>query len=552
MKKKFSLSFLIIVCLIGIIPMLILSSVVGVTSYKTLINEIETSTEHMLQVTTEGMANYFADYNPEVEEKEYSYIDSLKNDNIELTLFIGQTRYMTSILDESGKRIEGTDASPEVIEMVIDRKQTYHSTDTMINGEPYYTYYVPLLDYEGNVFGMVFAGEKAETVLESEHKMSNTIMLTLVIGIVFFTAVCFFVAKIIARPMKEIQDRANKISNGLISEQWEIKSIATETIGIRDALKHIQVNLSDIVSNTQRLTNNIISDMETIDLATDNVAATSQQITVTMSELATATQNMADSTVDVNHQADDMGADINEIARNTEELFNSSNVIQEASSSSMLSLNAMAKGNDKSQRAVSDIVAQIEVTAKAVHGVTEAVDMINEISDQTKLLSLNASIEAARAGEAGKGFAVVAMEIQKLAEQSGQGVAQIDALAKEMIENSNMSMKLSKDIEQIIKQQNNDIQDVETKFNALVVAIDKSLECINVLNENINKIEKVKQSIIGDVSELSAVAEENSASNEEVTASVETVSAAMQEIAANVTSCKNVCDSLRDSLKIFK
>ena len=553
MKKdrKRSINFLTIIMLVGLVPLISVSSIIGISAYNILVDEVESATEHNLMVAAEGLANYYANYDLSG-EKDRTYIDQFVNDDIDLTLYVGDERYMTSIKDATGNRIEGTKASDTIVTKVLRNAESYHSTDTVIEGTKYFTYYVPVINSSGVVIGMAFAGEKHETVLSVEQHLTNSIVIVIISGVISFAILCFLAAKVITKPLKAIVAKAGRLADGYVHEPIVVKSIATETIAIIDAMSSIQRNLRAIVDSIGMAANNINSEMDTVDSATDNIAATSQEISTTMGELANATQSMAENVQNVNAQIIDIGEDINVMANGTTSLYNCSMEIQEASSSAMVSLGTMSKSNDVSKQAIEEIVEQISTTAKAIRGITEAVDMINEISEQTKLLSLNASIEAARAGEAGKGFAVVATEIQKLAEQSSQGVAQIDALAQEMINDSDRTVKLSTEISAIVNQQDVDIRDVEDKFNVLTQAIDESLNYINQLNENITEINSVKEVIITDVSGLSAIAEENSASNEEITASVETVSASMQEIAANVTECKQLCNQLKEALRAFK
>ena len=83
-----------------------------------------------------------------------------------------------------------------------------------------------------------------------------------------------------------------------------------------------------------------------------------------------------------------------------------------------------------------NIIETIENLAEKSKSIATIIEAINEIAEQTTLLSLNASIEAARAGEAGKGFAVVAQEIRKLADESirsAEEIAQIKGITAEEV-----------------------------------------------------------------------------------------------------------------------
>lgn len=88
-------------------------------------------------------------------EISYQFIDSLKAADIEQTLFIGDERFISSIIDEKGKRNEGTKAEPEIWEQV-KAGNDYKASGVEIQGEKYYVYYSPVYSDDGEILGMAF------------------------------------------------------------------------------------------------------------------------------------------------------------------------------------------------------------------------------------------------------------------------------------------------------------------------------------------------------------------------------------------------------------
>ena len=165
MKKR--LSFLQTILLIGCVPLI--AAIVILTAYSAnkIEGELVDSTYLRLKACSTSVEQYFSwDIREGILEKDevsYEFIDSLKEDNIEQTFFVGDTRFITSILDEQGDRVEGTQASSDIWD-VIQTGQDYRSDGVYILGEEYYVYYMPVYSDDGEVIGMAFSGEKASIV----------------------------------------------------------------------------------------------------------------------------------------------------------------------------------------------------------------------------------------------------------------------------------------------------------------------------------------------------------------------------------------------------
>ena len=179
-------------------------------------------------------------------------------------------------------------------------------------------------------------------------------------------------------------------------------------------------------------------------------------------------------------------------------------------------------------------------------------DAITEITEQTNLLSLNASIEAARAGDAGKGFAVVASEIGKLAEQSKKSTEQITVLIEEIQEKADIVVQAMNGTKEINQEQNQAVTKTEKIFNDISASITDLTGKVIEVKSSVDEMQVQKQIFVTQIESTSAISEETAASTEEVTASAERVTETMSRFSQNTEDLKQLAEKLKKEIDKFK
>ncbi|MBK6605020.1 MAG: hypothetical protein IPG24_05920 [Leptospiraceae bacterium] len=169
------------------------------------------------------------------------------------------------------------------------------------------------------------------------------------------------------------------------------------------------------------------------------------------------------------------------------------------------------------EKNINDAMAAMEQIKVKTNKITEFTSLISEISDQTNLLSLNASIEAARAGEYGRGFAVVAMEVTKLAEKTMTSVKEVKSIIHDTIKTVNHGYACVNDSSESLKKLIQNVQKVQSssqKINVQIVKqedntikISKSskalAEFLEMVIENVGEEKKVTNQMLSSVEEFS-------------------------------------------------
>ena len=549
------LDFLRVIMLIGSVPLLSAIIILTICAAMKMENELETSTYARLRACAISVQKYFEwDIREEILEKDdvsYEFIDSLQKDEIELTFFEGDTRFITSIKDKSGNRVEGTKASEEVWNIVKTGKD-YQSDGIDISGAKYYVYYTPVCTDDGKVIGMAFAGEKEAIVNDARNNlMISFVKIALVLTVVYLI-ILIWLARIIRKPIAKTAADIENIANGNISNEISGSSQIAETDKLITASRILKEKLNDIVSGVNEHVLNLQQDTASLKERADFCNDGTKQISQAMEELSVTAVTLAENVQDVNAKSLEMGNAITDIDGDVQVLSDNSNHMDKANEDAAKSIETVLDSSNRSSAIVEKITNQIEETNQAISSINEAVDLIMDITGQTSLLSLNASIEAARAGQAGRGFAVVADEIKKLSEQSTQGADTIKQVADNIFEKSNESVALVNEVRELIGKEQEDISVTKESFEILSKTINDNLVAVSRISEKTKQLDTIKQAIIGNINDLSAISEENAASNQEVSANITNIAESIDEMNAATGHVNNISEELAQLMEYFK
>ena len=341
---------------------------------------------------------------------------------------------------------------------------------------------------------------------------------SLLLGVVILAVavvIAAFLVKRITKPLNQVTEVINetaKLKLSLPEYMDKLCARKDEAGVIGRAVKEMSEYLHDVVSKIDEANSNISSNMEKLEESSNQVhtlcmdnSATIQQLAASTVQVNNMTQLMNDHMVQMRKQAEEIGKETEQSNKASDEIAGRAPNMQNSTAAAIIETKKMYQLiKDKTQVAVEGL--------KSVSKINELTKAIVEVSDQTSLLSLNASIEAARAGEAGRGFSVVATEISKLANRSLETVKDINEIIKEVnlaVANITASMEETSNFlaNTVLADYDNfnnigvQYMDDADTFRAGMDNISKEIE---VLNGSIKEIANAVESIYAAVGETSA------------------------------------------------
>lgn len=409
----------------------------------------------------------------------------------------------------------------------------------------YYTYYKNwdmIIVLSGVKTDFQGASSKAMTVL------AGVGLLMLVIA----AALTIIFSKRMTRPIIKLADAMDEVKEGNLAieklPQTSNNEIGLLEIGFNSMLDNLK-SLAQNIKTSAATLNNSINDANS---SVNDVLEASNQVALASGEIANASVSLAQETGTGSESMREISILTSNTNKATKDMHNlAKETTDYVSSGSKITINLTNKSKETKEK-FNTVLEKVLILERQSAKISEVTEVIKGISDQTNLLSLNASIEAARAGEQGRGFAVVADEVRKLAEKSAEEtnsisnvIKQIQAEVKEIVENVTYT-------DTIISEQGKIVEDTSVTFKAIE---DKIKIMIDTIESVTNQIEQIDSNIRGNaqmIENISATTEQTSASAQEVSSLTEQQVANMQSIKNTVEELSNISYNLEDIIKKFK
>ncbi len=399
---------------------------------------------------------------------------------------------------------------------------------------------------------LVVSADEADALAGIKKVTNVSIILEIVIAILA-AVIAFIFGKRLAKPLIDLSKIIEQIAQGNINVDFSGIKNSNDEIGLMtDGMKHMTGALSDIVNKIRSASAVLSKNSIELNITSEQTLAANGEISRAVEDVAEGSTSMATSISNINDNIGNMNSETDIIDSAVINIKEQTQTVQQSSKSMSEKLYNMHDSTVKMDGGIATISERIKKVSDVVDRVGDIIAVIEEISGQTNLLSLNASIEAARAGEAGKGFAVVADEIRVLSDNTNTELNNIKDIISKLVEECAECVKASNTVVENNVVQKQEIESVLKEFETLDVQIVMTAEKADEVQKLVTEMVELNGSITNSSSGLTDVSASNAAATEQMTANIEELNSMMHGVAEMAGLMRDESEQLNQALRYFK
>ncbi len=425
----------------------------------------------------------------------------------------------------------------------------------------YISSFGPIKNQSGEVIGVLGVDSNPDLIKEISNSISSKILLICFLVILIFILVTTLISKFLLEKklnlLNNITQTIKHISDGNLTEAKKLihanKIVDQTEIGeLYNSSKNMIGILEQFISGIQLANKNVYAQSELLNHVISEINNQTEHITNAMNEIASTTEseaNLASNLNDVMHEF----TNLYEVATTSGDniVASSQKILEEAHVN--LGLMTHSKENtEEVYQIITNAVNEVHNLNKENMKVSSLVSLITDISEQTNLLSLNASIEAARAGENGRGFAVVAKEVSNLSQEVSNSVNDINTIVNTVMNNSLKMVEILQNGLEKVGQARDNIINTSSNFDQMVHTLSEMGNLAKHMHTQLQLVSKKEETMSASIAEIASISEQNSACTQEVYSSNHEVHASIQSLIQSTTHLNQTALELTNMINQFK
>ncbi|MGG4203746.1 methyl-accepting chemotaxis protein [Paenibacillus jamilae] len=394
-----------------------------------------------------------------------------------------------------------------------------------------------------------------QIMLDSTQKQYSflrliSILLTLA-GLIASSLLGYLIIRSIHHPIRYLRGRVREIAEGNLAV--DIRTFSQDELGELTADFNIMVSrMKELISTVSQSIGHVNTSAHELTFIAEQTTATGEEMTSGINEIAVGASEQASLTEATSRETMALSDTIEKVNVRNKKMTSLSSEAEIVLRGGMDKVKKLQDHNHQTTEANQLVVQHIEGLAEQMLTISTIVQTINEVSEQTKLLALNASIEAARAGDSGKGFAVVATEIRKLSTMTYESTERINTTIDRLKAEVSQTLQVMNQTEVVISEQSLIVQESGTAFESIMDMLKEIISSIQEMDGDIGQMNVSREQVISSIIKISDVARDAASATEEVSSASNDQSQAYSHLHSAAEQLKQSSQQVSEMISRFR
>jgi methyl-accepting chemotaxis protein len=362
--------------------------------------------------------------------------------------------------------------------------------------------------------------------------------------------ICYIMIRMFANPLVRLRNLMNEGERGNLSVRLYLNR--KDEIGqLTDSFNRMMSEITSLVEQTNGTADEVLATASVLTEASRKTAVSAKEIAVATEEIASGSTSLAIEAERGSDLTSTINTQMQNLMNTNQSMEASATTVQLASEQGASYMNVLIEKTGLTEQMTRSLVEKVDRLKDSTSSIRKILDVLNNLTKQTNILSLNATIEAARAGAAGKGFMVVADEIRKLADQSRHSIDVVGQITETIQREIDETVEVLTEAHPIFQEQVSSVKETNQIFMAVQSHMAQFSDNLGSVTEAISKLDESQSVLTDAMTSVSAVAEQSSATSEEVASLSNEQLSVSEELVKLSNRLEDASNQLQQSLSRF-